>query len=117
MSEHKDGVYCRVGVDDGQVMLLFSKDPEGGKPANISTWHIAPKQCVAISEAMARAAWEADTNLKPVGDALKAQLVEQHRTVLMNRLTIMLNTMRDDRTHNNWKLATQILDAVFAEIF
>ena len=117
MSEHKDPVYVRLGADDGQVRLMFSKDVGGLQPANISQWVIDPKECLQISEAMATAAFEADTSIKPVGPALKATLVENHRMKLTQRFSLMLATMRQDKMVSNGQIAQRLVDAALQEVF
>lgn len=116
MSERDTSVYVRVGIEDGQVMLLFTKDPEGGIPANISKWRSDPKECLDITEAMAAAAFEADGGLKPVGPALKANLIEQHRIKLTHRFALMLNTMHPLRMSDG-EIAQKLVDAALQEIF
>ena len=111
------GIYVHMGVEDKQVLLLFSQDAEGSVPANISQWRIDPKECIAISEAMATSAFEADTELKPVGPALKATLVENHRMKLMQRVSVMMNTLRHDNMKTDGMVARDIIDVIFKEIF
>jgi hypothetical protein len=117
MSEHKDPVYVRLGADDGQVLLLFTKDPEGTKPANISQWRIDHDECVEIARAMAHAAFEVETGTQPVGDALLPSLIEQHRMKLTQRFSLMLATMRQDKVMTNGQIAQRLVDAALQEVF
>ena len=117
MSEHNDPVYVRLGADDGQVVLIFSEDVGGQKPVTISHWVIDPMECLQISEAMATAAFEADTSIKPVGPALKATLVENHRMKLTQRFSLMLATMRQDKLMTDGQIAQRLVDAALQEIF
>ena len=110
-------VYVRLGAEDGQVLLMFTEDPEGSKPANISQWRIDPRECLAISEAMATSAFEADTTLKPVGPALKASLIENHRMKLTQRVALMMGTLREDKLVTNGRIAQAVVDAAIQEIF
>ena len=117
MSEHNAPVYVRLGADKGQVLLMFTKDPEGSQPANISQWRIDPKECLEICEAMATSAFEADTALTPVGDALKSTLVEILRLMLTQRFALMVGTMRGDRMVTDGRIAQALVDAALQEIF
>ena len=117
MSGDTDAVYVRLGADAGRVLLMFSKDVGGVTPAHISHWAIDPKECLQISEAMATAAFEADTSIKPVGPALKATLVENHRMKLTQRFALMLATMRQDKLLTNGQIAQRLIDAALQEIF
>ena len=117
MSESNAPAYVRVGVEEGKVLVLFTKDPEGSKPANLSQWRIDPAECLEIVNAMADAAFEADTNIKPVGPALKASLVEQHRMKLTARFALMLTAMRQDRLKSDGEVAKNLVDAALSEIF
>lgn len=117
MSEHNQPVYVRIGVEEKQVMLLFCKDPEGSIPSNISKWMVDPAQCLEISEGMATAAFEADTSLRPVGPALKATLMENHRIKLTARVALMLTTLRGDKLKTDGMVARDIVDAMLKEVF
>lgn len=113
----KEGVFVHVGNDGGKVVLLFSSDPQGNHPVEINRWYVDPAEAIPITEAIARHAFEADTSLKPVGDSLKASLVERHRMTLTQRLSVMLNSMRDDKSITNGKLAQNMVDAMLKEVF
>ena len=117
MSERNAPIYVRIGIEDKQVLLLFTKDPEGGIPANTSKWVLDPAQCLEITQAMADAAFEADTDLKPVGPALKATLVENHRMKLTQRLSLMLGTMRGDKLKTDGQIAQALVEECLREIF
>ena len=111
------GVYVRLGADGKTVKLLFTRDPEGSKPANISQWVLDPKECLVISEAMATAAFEADTTMKPVGPALKASIIEGHRMKLTQRVAIMLGSLRGDKLKTDGRVAQDIIEVCLKEIF
>lgn len=75
-----------------------------------------PQNCIDVAMAMTDAAFEARDGLKPVGETLKAELVERHRKTLTNRLTMMLATLRHgDKTDS--KLAQMLVDTVLKEVF
>ena len=117
MAEKNAAVYVRVGDEEGQVVVLFSKDPEGSTPANISQWRTDPTECLEIVAAMADAAFRADSGIKPVGPALKASLIEQHRMKLTQRFSLMLTTMRQDKLMSNGQIAQRLVDAALQEVF
>ena len=110
-------VYVRVGVDAEQVLLMFSSDPVGGEPAEISQWRIDPAQCLDIIEAMARSAFEADNKLKPVGDVAKSQIIEKTRMKLTSRFAVMLSTLRPDKMKSDGQVAQDLVDVALKEVY
>ena len=103
-----DPVYVRIGVDEGQVLLMFADQPDGTGQRSISHWHIDPAQCLDIIEAMAQAAFEADSGLKPVGDVAKSQIIERTRMKLTTRYSLMFQTARWDKSISDGKLAQDV---------
>lgn len=112
-----DPVFVAVGRDEGRVHILFAKDPECTQPMSVDRWVLDAEECLQIAEAMAQAAFESRDNVKPVGEALKAEIVERHRMLLTHRVSLMLNTLRDDKTKGNGTIAKQIVDACLSEVF
>lgn len=98
-----------IGVEDRKVVLRF-KEPQ-------QYVIFDPPNVIDVARALTDAAYEADSGLKPVGDTLKAELVERHRMKLTHRLSLMLNTLRGDKTVTNGRLAQQMIEACFREIF
>ena len=43
--------------------------------------------------------------------------MDRHRTTLVNRLTVMLNSTREKKTTTNRGLAKQMVDTMMAEVF
>ena len=117
MDDLTDGVYVRVGEDDKKVLLLFTRDPEGSTPANISQWRVDPEDCLPIAESMVKHAFSIDSGLTPVGPALKAGLIEQHRVKLTQRFTLMLGSVRGDKLKSDGEVARDLVDAALREIF
>lgn len=72
---------------------------------------------IDVARAMTDAAHEAETGLKPVGDTLKASLVEQHRFKLTQRVALMLGTMRQDTRLTDGTIAQRIVEVCLKEIF
>lgn len=103
---------------DMRVHVLFSRNVEGEvRPAMTDNVKLDPPAALTMAEQLTSMAFEADTTLKPVGETLKASLVERHRQKLTPRLTLMLNTLREQRTTSNEQLARTIIDQMFSEIF
>lgn len=102
-------VQVAVRSEGGKVILKFDSD--------INYLEMEPENCLLITEAMATAAFEARDGMKPVGPALKAEIVERHRMTLTQRVALMLNTLRDDRTKSNGQVARDIVDVMLAEVF
>ena len=118
MDDLTDGVYVRVGEDDKKVLLLFTSDPEGSKPANISQWRVDPKECLPIAEAMVATSFSIDSGLTPVGPVLKAGLIEQHRVKLARRYSLMLGSMFPTMSlKSRDKFGEKFSDAALREIF
>ena len=103
---------------DGKVHLLFSRDVEG-ELKSAETNHVLFPAATAldVGQMIIDLAFEADTGLKPLGPAAKAELVKKHRDKLLPRVRLMLNDLRDRKTVDNAKLARQIVDTVFSEVF
>lgn len=112
-----DGVYAAIGTEGKQVVIAFSQDAGCSTPANISRWIMDAEQCISITQAMADAAFQADTSIKPVGPTLKATLVEQHRMKLTARFALMLNTLRHNPERSDGQIAQSLVDAALSEIF
>ena len=47
----------------------------------------------------------------------RSELVERHRMILTQRVSVMLNSLREDKTKGNGAVAKAIVDAVIAEVF
>ncbi len=109
----------QVVARDGQVHLLFSEEDQSKNkvPAYTSNFLLSASDALAFSTLLADLAFEADTGLKSAGPALKAELVDRHRTVLINRLSTMMNSQRENRLITNNGLAKQLVDVVLSEIF
>lgn len=107
-----------VAGRDGAVHLLFSRDVEGELRAADTNHVMWPaKTALDIGQMIIDLAFEADTGLKPLGPAAKAELVKKHREKLIPRVAMMMNSMREKRTISNDALARQIMDVVCAEVF
>jgi hypothetical protein len=95
-----------VGVHDGKVVMKFSE--------NINYLELDHENCFQIAEAMTSAAFESRDGVKPVGETLKASLIEKHKEKLVPRIALMLSSI--EKLSNGQK-AIKIIDVVFAEIF
>jgi len=110
----------QIVARDKSVMLLFSRvssDTGTPVPAFTDNMLLDPETALRASQLMADMAFEADDSIKPVGPALKAALVEKHRAVLIPRIAMILNTLREKKTVTNEQLAVQLVDVTCAEIF
>lgn len=103
---------------DGAVHLLFSRDVEGQlRPAETNHVMWPASEALRAGQTIIDLAFEADTGLKPVGPAAKAELIRKHRLVLLSRVEVMLNSMREKRTLKTHDLAVSIVDSCLREIF
>lgn len=98
-----------IAAHEGKVVQKFKApvDKVVYDPANIE----------AIARAMTDAAFQADTSLKPVGDTLKASMINQHRQKLRRRIEVILNTKRELRTMTNRQLSEQLVEVALREVF
>jgi hypothetical protein len=71
---------------------------------------------LTFSSLLADLAFEAESGLR-MPDAQKKELVERHRTTLMQRITVVLNSQREKKTINNRSLARSLVDIMSAEVF
>lgn len=120
MDSIRQDLLAQVVQRDGKVMLLFSRRHEASGdlvPEKTDHYMVDPQGALMIAECLSTMAFEADTGLKPVGVALKASLVKQHREKLEPRMAVMLNSMRENRVISNKNLARQMIDTIFSEIF
>ncbi len=120
MDTPRPDLLMQVVQREGKVLLLFSRRHEAsGNLVAEKTDHMMldPQGALAAAECLSTMAFEADTNLKPVGETLKASLVKAHQDKLLPRLTLMLNSQRENRTISNQQLARQMLDAFCSEVF
>ena len=104
-----DAIEMMVGHEDGKVVVIF-KDP-------VARIEFEPQNCIDVARCMTDHAFEARDGVKPVGDTLKAELVERHRMTLTQRLSLMLSTMRRDNMVTDGVMAQRMVEACLKEIF
>lgn len=103
---------------EGHVVLLFSRRENGELVrAETDNLNLTPTAALVAAEMLSAMAFEADTSLKPVGETLKASLVERHRDKLIPRVALMLANLREDKTASNGEIAVKIMDVVCSEVF
>jgi hypothetical protein len=109
----------QVTARDGQIHLLFNEKNQAGErvPAYTPNFLMSASDALAFSTLLADLAFEAETGLKAAGPAVKAELIERHRVKLVDRLTVVLNSVREKKTTTNRGLAKQAVDIVLAEVF
>jgi hypothetical protein len=114
-----DNREMQIAARDGKIVLLFSRvKPNGDKvPAKLENFDFPVSQAAKMAQLIVDLAFEEDSSLKPVGDVLKAELVERHRTTLTARLALMLGTLREDREKTNGQVAKLLVDAMLKEVF
>lgn len=104
----------------GEVHLLFSEEDSQTKqmrPAYTANFLMTAQQGLQLAGLLADLAFEADTSLKPVGPALKAELVERHRIKLTKRIEVVMNSTREKRKVSNRQLAQQLVEIALKEVF
>lgn len=119
MNEFNADINMSIVAREKSVLLLFSRTLDDGAstPAMTDNMRMDPETALVAAQCLTDMAFEADASIKPVGLALKASLVEKHRTVLIPRIASMLNSLREMKTVTNEQLAVQIMDRFCSEVF
>lgn len=111
-------IETQVVARDGRVVLLFSHRGDNGLvPAATDNLDLDPPAALHAAELLTAMAFEADTALKPVGETLKASLVQKHREKLVPRVALMLGSLRENKLKTDGQIAQAIIDQVCADIF
>ena len=102
----QEPVQIAIKSEKGNVILAFNR--------NVDYIEMEPENALAIAEAITNQAFECKEGVLPVGETLKASLVEKHREKLSPRITLMLSGM--DALSNGQK-SLKIVDAMCSEVF
>jgi hypothetical protein len=89
------------------IVLKFSR--------NVDYIEMAEQNAKDIACAITDAAFEG--GVKPANDSIKAALTERHFHVLVPRLTLVLNTLREKKRLSNGQLAMKVVEVCLNEIF
>lgn len=103
-----------VGCENGRAVLRFPRpidfaafDPENGR---------------LVAEALARACYEAHygrpppDNVSAVGTSVRAKATSEMRDRMVNRIALMLGSMRENKGVTNGRLALELVDRIFADV-
>jgi len=77
----------------------------------------SPENAIAIARAITDNAFVARDGVKPLGDTLKSELIEQHRIKLTQRFTLMLASLRLNKNKSDGQVALALVEAALKEIF
>ena len=111
-------VKWEVGVTQGQVVISFSTE-------GVPTFHIpmnSPQAAHDMAEALSRAAHMAahgtplESDKSYLHAEMKKRVTREMQSFLINRVKIMLNSLRMDRNWSNEKLAHEVVDQVLAKV-
>ena len=102
-------VNMHVSAQGGGVHMQFEK------PMQLVIFD--PTSLLDLCERLAELAYETRGDMKPAGGALKHDIVEKHRKASVNKIALMLNTTREDKSRSHRELAETIVDAIFQRIF
>ena len=102
-------VEMALGIESGRVVMHF-KEP-------MQTIRFDPQNIIDIACRMTDMAFEAQSDLKPAGHTLKAELIQRHREVLTTRIALMLGSLRNDRRLTDGQISQKLVDAALSEIF
>jgi hypothetical protein len=120
MDNVRHDLLAQVVQREGKVLLLFSRRHESSGdlvPERTDHYMVDPEGALAMAECLSTMAFEADTGLKPVSETLKASLVQRHREILLPRLEAIIRSLREQKTTSHRKMAGQLLDTMFSEVF
>lgn len=106
--ENKASVEMVIGTEDGKVFQRFKE------PMVLVTYD--PANAITIAGAIADAAFECRDGVKPVAGALKTELIERHRDVLVQRVPLVLRSLLDSGKTDGY-IAKELIDICFKEIF
>jgi hypothetical protein len=116
--EIRTDVEMQCVARDKSVHLLFSERDAHHElvPTHTSNFLMSASDALSFSSLLADLAFEIESGLR-LPEAQKAELVQRHRTKLMERITVMLNSQREKKTINNRSLARQLVDVMSNEVF
>jgi hypothetical protein len=109
----------QVVAREGAIWLLFNEEDRETKQkraAYTANFILSTSDALTLSTLVADLAFETDSGLKAPA-ALKAELIERHRSKLVDRLGVVFNSMREKKTTSNRQLAKQVVDICMHEIF
>ena len=107
MSDRQKSVELAIKDDSGNVIIQLSR--------LVNVVDIDPDNALLIAEALTAAAFKCKNMVDPLGDTLKASLVEKHRDKLIPRVTLMMQNFAPHLSPG--QKTVQIVDTIFAEIF
>ena len=106
--EDKASVQMAIGIEGGKVIQRF-KEP-------MLEVQYDPQNAIVIAGAIADAAFECRDGVKPVAGALKTELIERHRDVLIQRFPLVLRSLIDSGKSDGY-IAKELINICFKEIF
>jgi hypothetical protein len=112
-------IEMQVVARDGSVWLLFNeedRETKAKRAAYTPNFILSASDALTLSALIADLAFETDSGLKAPA-SVKAELIERHRKTLSDRLTVVLNSMREKKTTSNRQLAKQVVDICMREVF
>jgi len=110
-------VTWEVGAEKGKAWIRFYT--AGANPLTIP---MDPQAAFDMGENLARAAHFArhgranESDSKYVLEQTRNKATAQMHTFLINRFTVMLNSMREDKKWSNHQLATELIDIAFNKV-
>lgn len=112
-----EAVNLEVTVKAGQVVLTLRTDRATPIPITVE-----PQAAFELGEQMARAAHEAREGKPPpsdesyLRDQIKRRTTEDYRNMLVRKVEIILNSMREDKKWSNRKMSEELTDIVLSRV-
>lgn len=110
-------VRLEIGREGDQVWLQLSTN--GANPIKIP---IDAQAAFEAAEKLARAAHIArfgeplKSDMSYLADQIKRRVTEEFRMFLVQRISVMLNSLREDKSWSNGKLAGELVDTVLTKV-
>lgn len=110
-------VKWEVGTEAGQVWMRFTSS--GVPPLTIT---VDPQAAFEQGEMLARAAHAARFGQAPASDAaylqeqIRSRVTDQLRGFMINRIGVMLNSLRTNKAYSNEKLSATLVDTILTKL-
>ncbi|MCR4331265.1 MAG: hypothetical protein NUV34_00955 [Sulfuricaulis sp.] len=106
-------------VQDRKGVVVMRLTTEGAQPLEIS---VDPQAAFDIGEQLARAAHTArfgeplKSDMSYLQDQIRKRTTEDYRMFLVQRVTVMLNSLRNSPGWSNGRLAAEVVDTILTKV-
>lgn len=106
-------------VQDRKGAVIMRLATEGAQPIEIT---VEPQAAFEIGEQLARAAHTArfgeplQSDMSYLQDQIRERVTEDYRMFLVRRISVMLNSLRDNPGWSNGRLAAELVDTILTKV-